>query len=295
MASEVYKPTDEELALLKRWYAPQVADDIDIKRTNALKMNVSQLNTPREPILTEEEVPESNTLSAQALEEITVQAHEQGYQDGLKKGKEDGLLKGHQAGYEQGLEQGVEEGKLAGLAQAQPEIEQRLALLDVLLEKLTEPLTLQQEIIEKSLVQLSLTLAKKVLHTEITQNSQPLINAVKAGVKAIGHDSSINLTVNPADIEILESVWNEEQRLKKNIAFDADESITVGDCYLETSTSSMSINLEERVTQVFDDFSSQAQPTHEYLDNSLDNTSNRENIEQTQDDVDDLENDPADD
>jgi len=265
MASEVYKPTDEELALLKRWYAPDVADDVDTRRTNAFKMNVSELNKPREPIKTEDAEPESNTLSANALAEITQQAHEQGYQDGLQKGKEEGLLQGHQTGYEQGLEQGAEEGKAQGLAQAQPEIEQRLALLDVLSEKLSEPLSLQQGAIEKSLVQLALTLAQKVIHTEISQNSQPLINAVRAGVKAIGHAGHINIAVNPQDLEALESVWDKEQRLKKDITFDVDASIAAGDCYLETPTSSISINLEERVAQVFDDFLSQSQPTHEHI------------------------------
>lgn len=295
MTSEVYKPTDEELALLKRWYAPDVSDNVDTRRTNALKMNVSQLGQPQEQEKKPVEELEVSTLSTQALEEITQQAHDQGYQDGLTKGKEEGLLQGHQAGYEQGVEQGVEDGMVKGLAQVQPEIEQRLALLDTLLDKFTNPLASQQQEVEKSLVQLSLTLARKVIHTEITQNNQPIIKAVSEGVKVIGQGHPVIISVNPVDVEVIESLWDEKQRLSKNLTIDGNVSLAVGDCLLETTTSSVSINLEERITQVFEDFSAKPQPEHEYVENSPSNEAIKQDINNKEDDNVNLRNESVDD
>lgn len=263
MPSEVYKPTAEELELLKRWYAPDVSEDIDNQRTNAFRMNVADL---AKPTVTEPEPQsevEQGTLSAQALEEITQQAQAQGYEEGLIKGKEEGLLQGHETGYEQGLAQGIEEGRAQGLEQVQPEIEQRVALMDAMLTRLQLPIAHQAQQIEHSLLQLALTLARKVIHCEISQNTQPIINAVSEGVKLIGTENPVNLRVNPQDIMTIEQLYSEQQRRDKNLIIDPDASLAIGDCVLETHNSSVSLNLEERINQVFDDFSTKPQPEHE--------------------------------
>lgn len=266
MTSEVYKPTDEELALLKRWYAPDVTESVDQERTNAFRMNVSTLG--QQPVVQEQMIDEeqSPVLSAQALEEITAQAQEQGYQDGLSKGKEEGLLKGHEAGYQQGLEQGIENGMSQGIEQSQPVIEQRLLLIDSLISKLQTPLSQQDEKIEQALLELALTLARKVIHSEVKQDDQPIINAVSEGVRIIGHTEPLTIRINPQDIDAINSLYSKEQCVDKKITIDADASLAIGDCVLDTHSSSVSLMLEERINQVFDDFTAQPPPQPEYLD-----------------------------
>lgn len=267
MSNEVYKPSEEELALLKRWYAPDVGDEIDDKRTNAFGMNVSTLKQPKvDPSLVVDD-SESNVLSAEALAELTQQAQDQGYQDGLTKGKEEGLLKGHDAGYEQGLEQGIEKGIAQGLAQIEPEISQRMKVLEALIASFNEPLSQQQENIEQSLLNLSLTLARKVIHCEVTQNSQPIIQAISEGVRIIGHQKPVLVRVNPDDIEAVEHLYNDEKRTQANLVLESDPSLLVGDCVLETSSSSVTLNIEEKINQVFDDFLSQPVPSKDVTEN----------------------------
>ena len=291
MTSEVYKPTDEELALLKRWYAPDVGESVDEERTNAFRMNVSTLG--QQPTVIEEPQQEEQpaTLSAQALAQITEQAQEQGYQDGLDKGKEEGLLKGHEAGYQQGLEQGIEEGLSQGLAQSQPAIEQRLLLIDSLIGQLETPLSHQNEKIEQALLELALTLSRKVIHNEVQQDSQPIMKAVSEGVRIIGHSEPMTIRVHPQDIDALNLLFDNTQRIDKKITIDADASLAVGDCILDTHSSSVSLLLEERINQVFDDFSSKPSPEHETFDTTI--VSQDEGIATTQ--LDSLDIEPSDD
>lgn len=260
MSNEVYKPSEEELALLKRWYAPDVSDDIDEQRTNAFGMNVSSLKQTKVDPNLEVDDPESNVLSAQELAEITQKAQEQGYQDGLTKGKEEGLLKGHDAGYEQGLEQGTEKGIAQGLAQVEPEIAQRMKVLEALIASFNDPIAKQQESIEKSLLNLSLTLARKVIHCEVTQNSQPLIQALSEGVRIIGQQVPVTVRVNPDDISAIEELYNDEKRTQANLILESDPTMLVADCVLETDSSTVTLNIEEKINQVFDDFLNQPAP-----------------------------------
>jgi len=290
MSNEVYKPSEEELALLKRWYAPDVGDEIDDQRTNAFGMNVSSLKQAKAASGLEEEEPESNVLSAQDLAEITQKAQEQGYQDGLTKGKEEGLLKGHDAGYEQGLEQGIEKGITQGLAQVEPEISQRMKVLEALVCSFNDPITKQQESIEKSLLNLSLTLARKVIHCEVTQNSQPIIQAISEGIRIVGHQNPVTIRVNPDDISVVEELYNDEKRTQANLILESDPSMLVGDCVLETDSSTVTLNIEEKINQVFDDFLNQPAPVknvveHEEQVSSHSTQPIEENIDIKEDDI----------
>ncbi|MGB0897953.1 MAG: flagellar assembly protein FliH [Psychrobium sp.] len=270
MSNEVYKPTDEELELLKRWYAPDVGKEVDKERTNAFRMNVANLSQPESTTDVVDEEEESNTLSAQALEEITQQAQEQGYQEGIAKGKEEGLLQGHQEGYDQGLVQGIEDGVAQGLEQAQPQIAQRVAIIDAMITKLQHPLSSQDKAVEDALVDLALTLAKKIVHVEITQSKKPIIQAVSEGIKIIGGENSVSLQVNPQDLGIIESLFGEQQSEKNRLTIASDPALNIGDCYLNTTNSSVSLNLDERINQVFDDFNTKAAPEYESIPQVVD-------------------------
>lgn len=284
MPSEVYKPTDEELELLKRWYAPNVTKEIPKERTNALGMNVADLNKPQVVEVEVEEETSDGTLSAQALEEITQQAQAQGYEEGLAKGKEEGLLKGHQEGYEQGLAQGTEEGIAQGLEQAQPQIEQRVALIDAIINKLQQPLSNQDKAVESSLLELALTLAKKIVHVEVTQSEAPIIQAVSEGIKVIGGENPVNLTVSPADLEVIDNLFGQQQAHSR-LTINSDPSLAIGDCFLETSHSSVSMNLDARINQVFDDFYAKPAPDYETVEFSLESAAPTETDVSLQEEV----------
>lgn len=285
----MYKPTEEELELLKRWYAPDVTKKIDERRTNALGMNraqIAQTGVKREVAV--EDVNESPAqLSAQELDAISAQAREQGFEEGLVKGKEQGLANGYEEGFSQGIEQGIEQGTKQGLETAQAQIDQKIALLDSLLAQLQQPIEQQQELVEQSLLNLTLTLAQKVVHTEIKQNPEPITSAISQGLNLLGNDSAITIKLNPQDVDSATDIWDEAAQQTRHLTFVSDPSLAQGDCVLESNASSVCFELSQRCHQVFDDFITQEPPSVEGVDNT-----GQLNVEQALDEQDDEPNLP---
>ncbi len=268
----MYKPTEEELELLKRWYAPDVSTEIEPNRTNAFGMNVAELaqdkvkqQQNKTPVEVEDVSESPMPLSAKELDQISEQAKEQGFEEGLIKGKEQGLANGYEAGYQQGIEQGIEAGTAQGLEQAQASINQKLAMLDSLINQFKQPIEQQNLSIEQAMVNLSLCLAKKVIHTEITQNPEPLLQAIGEGLNLLGSDKGIEIKLNPDDLAHAQDIWDEKTCQSRQLNLLVDPSLRQGDCVLESATSSVSFDIEERCAQVFDDFVSQEKPTPQSL------------------------------
>jgi len=268
-----YKPTEEELELLQRWYAPDVSEKVSSSRTNAFGMNVADLAKKKDQLsqkesgVSVEDVEQSpGQLSAQELEAISEQAKEQGFEQGLAKGKEQGIAQGYEEGYSQGVEQGIDAGRTEGLAQAQSEIDQKLALLDSLLSQLNDPIEQKNKAIEQSLVNLSLTLAKKVIHSEVTQNPQPLQHAIGEALNILGTHNAITVKLHPEDMTHIQLVWDGDACDKRNLNLIVDPSLNQGNCLLESATSAVTLDLEQRCSQVFDDFVSQQSPVVEESD-----------------------------
>ena len=161
------------------------------------------------------------------------------------------------------------------------EISQRIDMLDKLITSFSEPLLQQQKAIEESLLQLALTLSRKVIHCEITQSSQPIIQAVNEGIKTISLQEPIIIKLNPSDIDAVQELYNDEQQAKSNLTLESDPSLAIGDCLLEAVSSSVSLQLEERINQVFDDFLNQPTPTNNTIEPATENS----NTETEQEDL----------
>lgn len=263
----MYKPTEEELELLKRWYAPDVSKEIASDRTNAYGMNVAQLAKEKEQAdasnleVASEDIDESPApLSAQELDEISEQARQQGFDEGLVKGKEQGLANGYEEGYSQGVEQGVETGIAQGLEQGQQLIDQKIAVLDELVSQLQQPIEPQNQQIEQALVNLAMTLAQKVIHCEVEQNPKPLQQAIAQGLNLLGQQQPVTVKLHPQDMPHVQEVWSEQACHDRQINLMVDPSLEQGNCQLDSVSSSVSVDVASRCAQVFDDFVGQGAP-----------------------------------
>ncbi|NRA60067.1 MAG: hypothetical protein HRU25_03990 [Psychrobium sp.] len=262
----MYKPTEQELELLKRWYAPEMSEKVAKEKTNAFGMSVSQVGkTKPKPVEKQVEdisdtIEQPQALSAAQLAEISDQAQEQGFEQGLKKGTEQGLLEGHTLGFDQGLEQGNEEGLKQGLAQSEIEINARFALLDALIAQLQHPLKAQEEALEESLLTLALTLAKKVIHTEISQSPLPIISAISEGIRALDNNETLKIRLHQQDLQHVSDYWSKDELAKRQIHLEHDVTLQPGDCHIESKVSSVNLPLSDRIEQVFDDLLGQEKP-----------------------------------
>jgi len=270
-SDRVFRPNEEQLELLKRWYAPDVSKAVSQETTNAFGLTAQQMNERQQVAVVEEVAePESEVesaqLTAQDLDEIRQSAQQEGYDAGFSKGQSEGVLAGHDDGYEQGLAQGQAEGHQQAMDAGQAEITATVALLTQLVAQLAAPLHEQEQQLELALVDLALDVAKKVIHTEVTQSHQPIIAAITDGIKVLGRNEPITVQLHPQDIESVLSVWPQDQLDKRGVELEPDLTMTLGSCHIESKMSSVSLALSERIEQVFSDFYARPAPQIERVE-----------------------------
>ena len=124
----------------------------------------------------------------------------QGLEEGQIKGHEEGLAKGteegQKQGYEQGLTEGLQEGREINIQQTET--------WKSLNGSLQQPLTLIEEELEKELTQLSISLARSVIRTEIQSNQNVIFEALKAGLIVLPvREKRYEIQLHPDDITLI--------------------------------------------------------------------------------------------
>lgn len=285
-SDKMFRPNDEQLELLKRWYAPDVSKPLDQEATNAFGMTAADIAKQQSSTSVgsvEEQEHQAATVTAQDLEQIRHSAHQEGQEQGYKKGHESGLINGHDEGYQQGLEQGKLDGHQQGYDQGKSEVEAQLSVLNQLVAQLHRPLDQQEQQIEQALLTLALDVAKKIVHTEVTQSPQPIIQAIGEGVKLLATNESITIRLHPQDLDRVQQVSNSEQLLQGNLLLAEDLTLSVGSCTVESNMSNVEFDLTSRIAQVFDDFHSQPKPPRDSESHNLDQLSQPLDVTPTDD------------
>jgi len=208
------------------------------------------------PDFEEPEEQELRPLTQEELENIRQAA----YQEGLFEGKEAGFKQGYEKGKAEGLDaghtEGIELGKTDGLEQAQQTVDQHVTSFVELASQFAKPLELLNAQVERQLVDMVLILAKEVVHLEVKTNPQILLDTVKESVESlpiINH--TVNLKLNPEDVELVRQAYGEEDLLQRNWTLASEPSLARGDVQIESGESSVSYRMEDRVRSVLQNFS----------------------------------------
>tara|TARA_R110001592_G_scaffold138511_6_gene357802 strand:- start:14830 stop:15795 length:966 start_codon:yes stop_codon:yes gene_type:complete len=178
--------------------------------------------------------------TAQDLENIRKQAYEAGFQEGRKagyeKGHNEGLLSGKEEGHKQGLEQ--------GLAAGQTQINETLAKLERLLVELVAPIEKQQTLVEEAMLNVSMAVARAVIHRELSLDSSSIQQAIHLILNDLPKmDKGFSLKINPIDEPFLSPILN---RYESEISLKMDDTITPGGCLLISSSQLIDYTIEKR-------------------------------------------------
>lgn len=91
---------------------------------------------------------------------------------------------------------------------------------------------------EKDMVELSLAIAKKVMHRELEVKKDAVLDCVRAALKSVIAGGEISIRVNPKDLDILNQYRGELARYGegvKGVKVEGDDSIAKGGCVIETN------------------------------------------------------------
>lgn len=166
------------------------------------------------------------------------------YDEGFTQGQGEGFAQGKKEGQAQGLKLGKQEGLAQGLAQGQQQIDQSIQSLSEVMKQLAEPMATQEQQVAQAVVNLSIAIARSVIHRELHTDSS-VIQALVAQVMADlpRQDAGMAIAINPKDRE---SVNQAIEKAGVNIKVETQNQVHPGGCIVTTSTQLIDHTIEKR-------------------------------------------------
>ena len=243
--------SDESVEKAERWGMPDYTSQTH-KEARQTAMNYDPSWLP----ISEPEVEEKpKELTEEEVEFIKQQAHDAGFHQGQEAGFTQGYDKGKEQGVAEGHAEGLEVGKQEGLVEGQDQILQQVETVVKLANQFAQPLELINLQVEKQLVDMVLMITKEIVHVEVQTNPQIILDTIKQSVETLpigGH--SITLKLHPEDIEIINSVYGEEEMNVRNWTLTSEPALNRGDVQIEAGESSVNYLMEDRIRNVLQSF-----------------------------------------
>jgi len=187
------------------------------------------------------------------------------------------------------FEEGFDKGKQAGVESEAKKIETilsdfRQALLDLEKVKKKNYLNAEKETLldlekvkkknylnaEKETVNLSLSIARKIVCHEVSINKEVVLNVIKQAFKKVVDHEKIKIKISPSDFKFIEQSEFKISKIIDNIdkvafeedkndnidkvAFEEDKNISDGGCIIETNLGDIDARIEEQLQVVEEAF-----------------------------------------
>lgn len=151
-----------------------------------------------------------------------------------------------QEAYQKGFSEGEKQGREAGLKEMEPSAQ-------ILRQLLEEVGSLRQRIWERSendLVELSLAIAKGILHREVVLDPEVIVGVAREALKNVGAGEWVKVRVNPADMETLIAQRGkllDPSEGTRNLQIEEDGLIARGGCLVESSLGEADARIERQI------------------------------------------------
>jgi len=193
---------------------------VDAGRIRVLQFeHVEELSEPRVPLVEEGVAKESK---AKDLSEIEREA----YQKAFAAGQQSGLQ----------------------MAEKKTEV-----VVKRLARSLEEVAGLRERLIkaaERDLVELSIEIAKKLVHREIQIDEKIIATLVRVALERLTVKSGIKVRVNPLDAKILRTELNDLISEEGALDLKTDEELRRGDCVVESDYGSIDARISEQFKEI---------------------------------------------
>jgi len=189
----------------------------------------------------------------------TLNARERGEQDPFQKGYEEGFRQGEERGFEQGLtdgqsqgqargyEAGFQEGLAKGQAAGQAEFTAAMAPLAALQQALEELRRRELNEQTETLCLLVEQVARRVIHAELTLNFEQLVKLIEEAIGRLDPSQEpVTVYLSPEDHQRLAKIGT---NMIGDYPLRVDESLSLGDCRLESASQHLTVKSEERLAQ----------------------------------------------
>jgi flagellar assembly protein FliH len=154
-----------------------------------------------------------------------------------------------QESYEKGLSEGVRKGR-------ELQKNETLQTLQAMASIVKETSKLKKSILEneeQQIIQLSLAIAEKVIHLEVSTNREVIRGVLKEAIKNIGDRENMKIRVHPQDFHFMLEIKSDFLHGFdgiKNIVFEEDESILRGGAIIETLCGEVDARLDQQYNEI---------------------------------------------
>ena len=231
---------------ISSWSLPIINDnDSVLKSAEIEKKQAEAQKKNREKEKVEDVSPEDKPqpMTAEQLQVLSEEARQEGYAEGYAEGLKKGT--------DQGLEKGTKQGQKKAYDETKAEMMDTQNRLRGIAQSLFEPMQQQTELLENTIVDMAMMLARNLIRQEITQSPLVLFNVVQRAVNALPiGEKNITIVLNDADAELMENVLTAK---KSSWKIERDNQVTSGGCMVKTENSFIDYEIENRLKQYLDE------------------------------------------
>jgi flagellar assembly protein FliH len=151
--------------------------------------------------------------------------------------------------YEKGLSDGIQKGRRL----EKNEVLQTLQAMNIILKETSKLKKSILENAEQQIIQLSLAIAEKVIHLEVTTNREVIRGVLKESIRNISDRENMKIRVHPQDFHFMLEIKSDFlQNFDgiKNIVFEEDESILRGGAIIETMCGEVDARLDQQYNEI---------------------------------------------
>ena len=155
------------------------------------------------------------------------------------------------------FQEGFAEGEKAGFEAGTKRVEPLIASFNQGLEKLKN---IRQEIhqaIEKEVVQLALSIAKKIVCHEVKTSAETVVCVAREALSRVENPGKIKVKLNPSDLQFIQDTKSQFSHLLQNVdsvRFEAEDSIQSGGCVIETEMGDIDARIEKQFRAIEESF-----------------------------------------
>ena len=182
------------------------------------------------------EVPE-NVVSSEVLIAAELEkARQEGYAAGLQEGRKVGIEEGRATGIEEGRKIGIEEGRNTGLKEGRAIATREAQNLQTLAAAFTQEITRANELIAQDMLELSLDIAKAMLHSALEIRPEIVLTVISEAIRYLPSiQQPAQLFLHPDDAPVVRQYMDEELS-KAGWRIAEDAQVGRGGCRVETAS-----------------------------------------------------------
>jgi flagellar biosynthesis/type III secretory pathway protein FliH len=170
--------------------------------------------------------------------------------------------KAYQRGFDEGKQAGYAAGEKAGIDIGTQAIEPVADSLHRMIQQFETIRSETYQDIEKEVVELALTIARKIVCHEVKTNRDVIVCVAREALSRVEDSGKVKIKMSPADLELIQNTKTQLAKHQENIqhvTFEASDSIEPGGCIIETDLGEIDARIEKQFQAVMESFQAEQQ------------------------------------